>query len=501
MDAHDTAVDEIAIAVRTFYDRQEPFRIYHGSTNSTRPSQYRRNNIIDTSGLTNVLAVDETNRTVLVEPNVPMDALVVATLLHGLIPPVVMEFPGITAGGGFSGTSGESSSFRYGFFDRTVNYIEIVLPNGEKAKASRTERSDLFWGTASSFGTMGVITALEIQLVQAKKYVELRYYRCDSMREALEKFEGLIEDETTEYLDGIVLRKDWVVVCFGRLTDTVADGVPIRRFTRRADPWFYLQAQKLTKTPMSKIPVEAVPIVDYLFRYNRGGFWVGKYAFRYFLTPFDRLSRFLVDKYMHTRVMYHAMHASGLSHQYIVQDVAVPFNQTSAFIDWLHINFKKYPLWICPLRLHGEEGHTSQTPIAEKIRGDGKEPEYLMNFGVWGPGPRNRKKFVQVNRALEQKVHELGGKKWLYAHAFYTEEEFWSIHDREAYDALRKKFHAEHLPSIYQKVKVDVEAEERARKVSWKKRFRHAIGSVWPVRGAYGVYKAWRGGDYLLPKA
>ena len=44
-----------------------------------------------------------------------MDRLVESTLKYNLIPPVVMEFPGITAGGGFAGTSGESSSFKYGF--------------------------------------------------------------------------------------------------------------------------------------------------------------------------------------------------------------------------------------------------------------------------------------------------------------------------------------------------------------------------------------------------
>lgn len=56
-----------------------------------------------------------------------------ASLNKGLVPLVVMEFPGITVGGGFSGTSGEKlSSFRHGAFDNTVNWIEIVLPNGEK---------------------------------------------------------------------------------------------------------------------------------------------------------------------------------------------------------------------------------------------------------------------------------------------------------------------------------------------------------------------------------
>ena len=60
-----------------------------------------------------------------------MAKLVDATLPFGLVPPVVMEFPAITAGGGFTGTSAEASSFREGVFDRSVTWIEVVLPNGE----------------------------------------------------------------------------------------------------------------------------------------------------------------------------------------------------------------------------------------------------------------------------------------------------------------------------------------------------------------------------------
>lgn len=64
--------------------------------------------MVDTSGLNHVITIDTKSMTALVEPNVPMDALVEATLREGLLPPVVMEFPGITVGGGFAGTAGES---------------------------------------------------------------------------------------------------------------------------------------------------------------------------------------------------------------------------------------------------------------------------------------------------------------------------------------------------------------------------------------------------------
>ncbi len=191
MEAHDETVRLITARVKQFAARKQPFRIYHGSTNSTRGSQRRPDNTVDTSALNRVLKVDKSRKTAMVEPNVPMDGLVAATVAHGLVPLVVMEFPGITAGGGFSGTSGESSSFRHGPFDATVNWIEIVLASGAVVRASRTtdENTDLFWGAASAFGTLGVVTLLEVQLQDAQPYMRLTYTLQDTVQGARRQLE------------------------------------------------------------------------------------------------------------------------------------------------------------------------------------------------------------------------------------------------------------------------------------------------------------------------
>jgi delta24-sterol reductase len=47
-------------------------------------------------------------------------------------------------------------------------------------------------------------------------------------------------------------------------------------------------------------------------------------------------------------------------------------------------------------------------------------------------------------------------QKCLYAHAYYTEEEFWDIYDEGKYKGLRTKYHAESLPSVYGKRNVPV---------------------------------------------
>jgi delta24-sterol reductase len=98
MEEHESTVAQLASEVARFSTEKIPFRIYHGSTLSTRQSSRQRNQIIDVSSLNHVLKFNKAAKTVLVEPNVPMDRLVEATLAQGLLPKVVMgEFKTCTA--------------------------------------------------------------------------------------------------------------------------------------------------------------------------------------------------------------------------------------------------------------------------------------------------------------------------------------------------------------------------------------------------------------------
>jgi FAD/FMN-containing dehydrogenase len=98
---HKAKVNEISLRVKDYYKNNLPFRIYHGSTNSTRIASFKRSEMVDASTLNHVLSVDSEKMSAIVEPNVPMDKLVRETLKYNLVPPVIMEFPGITVGGVF----------------------------------------------------------------------------------------------------------------------------------------------------------------------------------------------------------------------------------------------------------------------------------------------------------------------------------------------------------------------------------------------------------------
>ena len=337
--------------------------------------------MIDTSHLTHILKIDTSSKTALIEPNVPMDQLVEATLKHGLVPPVVMEFPGITVGGGFAGTSGESSSFKHGFFEHTVNYIEIILTNGKTVIASKTENADLFYGATGSFGTLGVTTLLELRLIEAKTYVELKYHPVGSFPAAVQKIEELMNDDSVDYLDGIIFSPTSGTITSGHLTNNPSPKCTrIQRFTRPQDPWFYLHASFLTQSFPTAPTIEAIPITDYLFRYDRGAFWTGAYAFKYFLTPFNRLTRYLFDYFMHTRVLYHAMHASGFSNRYIIQDLALPASNAHEFMEYIDQDFGIYPLWLCPFRQNNTVSFSPRSAIVSPFTKKTTAP--LLNVGL-----------------------------------------------------------------------------------------------------------------------
>ena len=187
MDEHQAIVARIGAQTRRLYEEKRRFKIYHGTTNSTRKSVYDRSNIIDTSRLNHVFDIDTRRQTVIVEPNVSMGTLARATLCYGLLPAVVPEFPAITVGGAIAGIAGESSSFKHGFVNENVLSLELVLANGELVLADQGNNiEELIDGVAGVFGSIAIITLVEIQLVEAKKYVRLTYWPAKSVKDLLQ---------------------------------------------------------------------------------------------------------------------------------------------------------------------------------------------------------------------------------------------------------------------------------------------------------------------------
>ena len=532
MDHHNRVVATIAARARGLYAAKVPWRVYHGSTHSTRKTAHTNTNTIDTSDLANVLSIDPLTKTAVVEPNVTMETLVKQTLPH-LLPPVVPEFPAITVGGALAGTAGESSSFRHGFLADTISWIEIVLPTGEVVGASRDENQDLFHGVAGSFGTLGVVTLVKIELMEAKPFVEVTYHLVRGIDDAIAATRRACEDTHNDFVDGIVFSKSRGAVITASFIGSLEPNAKIQTFTRAHDEWFYLHAESIVNRriasthpgPFQKLSKhkEIVPIQDYLFRYDRGAFWTGRHVFTYFSVPFLYILRWFFDPILHTKVMYHGLHETGMAKDNFIQDVVIPMSQVSKFVAWVDRCFGVWPLWLCPLRRDVQGAKRSMNPYASSAgvaasvhfatkektllsekndAGGGEEEEeeeenLMMNVGIWGPRLPNPSDYVNQNRRLEHQVRAVGGMKWLYAHCHYSEAEFWTIYDKARYDALRTKYHAAHLPSVFDKVRFDFGAEERAMRASWLRWLVGFVWWIWPVPGLWGLVCALGGSDYV----
>jgi Delta24-sterol reductase len=156
-----------------------------------------------------------------------MDILVAHTLSQQLVPKVVMELKGITVGGGFSGISGESSTFKHGLFSSTVSAIEIVLGDGTLKLASRHENEDLLRGAAGTMGTLGVVVLLTVELMEAKKFVNLELLRAPVLNDIPDMLESATKREV-DFIDSISFDDRSAVIMVGKMSQRATGTVDLK---------------------------------------------------------------------------------------------------------------------------------------------------------------------------------------------------------------------------------------------------------------------------------
>lgn len=438
MEEHNSKVKNIQEKIKGAYTNGWKVSLCHGSTNSTRSLENDGNVVADVSDFKQIISVNVPEKYIVVEPNVPMDALVEETLKHGLLPPVVPEFPGITVGGAIQGGAGESSSFKFGLVHDCALEYEIILGNGDLITASRESNQDIFWGTACSYGSLGIMTLIKLRLTPAKDFVHITYQKVGSFGEMVDALKNKTAG-SADFVDGIMFSKDLGVVMSGNLSGK--QNLSVSTFCGATDEWFYIHANKISKEHDKY--EELIPIRDYLFRYDRGGFWAGRFIFNFLKIPYLKIFRRIFDRFLRTRSLFQLSQATNISQRYLVQDLSLPPDKVVDFLEFVDKETGIYPLWFCPLK----------TEMEAKLSPACNEKNMVINVGVWGEASHNYSEFLKLNRNLEKKVIELGGRKVLYAHAYYPREEFWKIYDYDWYVNIRKKYYAERsFSDLYEKV-------------------------------------------------
>jgi hypothetical protein len=163
--------------------------------------------LVDTSALT-ALDVDPDARTAQVGAGCTWGVVLEATAPHGLAPlagssPTVGAV-GYTLGGGLGWLAR-----RHGAACDTVRSFEVVTPDGRLRVVSANREPELFWALRGGGGAFGVVTAMEIDLVEvAAVYGGNLYYPPDAAGEITARYARWVADVP----DGLTSSVVWMNV-------------------------------------------------------------------------------------------------------------------------------------------------------------------------------------------------------------------------------------------------------------------------------------------------
>jgi len=376
-----------------------------------------------------VLQVDAAAGWVDVEGMTPYDALVDATLAHGVMPAVVPQLKSITIGGAAAGVGIEASSFKLGLVHDTLLELEVLLADGSVVLCTpHNKHRDLFFGFANSYGTLGYALRLKARVLPTKRYVQLTHIRHRDAHACFRQLEELCSGDA-DFIDGTVFGPDELVLTVGRF----ADQAPF------VSDYTY---ERIYYRSLRERDTDYLSVRDFIWRWDTDWFWCSKNLGAQHPLVRRLLGRERLNSRFYTRVMRWNSRwgltraldrLSGRHRESVIQDVDVPIRHAAAFLEFFHREIGILPVWLCPIHCRKPAGGFTLYPI---------DPGTVyVNFGFWDV-VRRRRAFPagHHNRLVERKVQELGGIKSLYSESYFPEEEFWRTYHGEAYARLKQRY-------------------------------------------------------------
>ena len=436
-----------------------PVRLAKRTTNLFRARAASSAPGLDVSGLSGVIRVDAhpdsgTGRppTADVQGMCTYEDLVDATLPHGLMPQVVPQLRTITLGGAVTGLGIESTSFRNGLPHESVLEMDVFTGAGEVV--TTVPGDDLFDAFPNSYGSLGYATRLRIALERVPSYVALRHVRFDDpglLAKTIEEITRTREydGEPVDGLDGVAFAPGEYYLTLARWSDDL--GFEARELAPQPAVSDYT-GQQVYYRSIQERGTDLLTIYDYLWRWDTDWFWCSG-AFGAQHPVVRRLwpaSRRRSDVYMRLLKLDRQFaiadrldrRAGRPLRERVVQDIEVPVERLAEFLDWFDVEVGMRPVWLCPLVARRDWTAYPLEPDATYV-----------NVGFWGtvhvgPDAVNAPR----NRAIEAKVHELGGHKSLYSEAFYDADTFDRLYNAPALAAVKRRYDPEdRLTSLYDK--------------------------------------------------
>jgi FAD/FMN-containing dehydrogenase len=432
LDVHQAGVERLLASYRSIPSTAS-VRLAKPTSNLFRARTKRDAPGLDTSGLTHVISVDPETRTADVAGMCTYEDLVAATLSYGLSPLVVPQLKTITLGGAVTGLGIESASFRNGLPHESVLEMDVLTGAGELLTVSPQQHPDLFRAFPNSYGTLGYATRLRIELEPVTPFVALQHIRFHSLPEMVAAMDcitetGGLDGVPVDYLDGVVFGADESYLCVGVRTSTPG---PVSDYTGQQIYYRSIQHE-------SGVKEDRLTANDYFWRWDTDWFWCS----RSFGVQNPRIRRWWPRRYRRSSVYWKLVALDrrlGIAdridrrkgnppRERVVQDIEVPMERTTKFLEWFLATVPISPIWLCPLRLRDQEGWPLY-PI--------QPGQPYVNIGFWSSVPAGATEGA-TNRLIEAKVTELDGHKSLYSDSYYTREVFDELYGGETYKTVKK---------------------------------------------------------------
>jgi delta24-sterol reductase len=426
-------------------------------TVSARLGQYKKDHARIEIDLNGILELDETRGVVRVEPGVNMGQLTRYLVPRGYALKVMVEMEDLTAGGLSMGLGMETTSHRFGLLQETIQAFELVMADGSCKWVTRDSDPELFHALPWSHGTMGLLTAVELEIMPIRPYVRMRYIPCHDLDELCTRTHELaVAGDTPDFLETTVYSKNTGVIQCGWLDDAPEDRSRINPIHRWHKPYFYQHvAQALDHGEFE----EWVPIQQYFQRHSRGLFWKLRE-----LIPFaeDPAYRWLLGwmgapKVSLLKLTMTDSVRDALAYRQIAQDLLIPIRAMKRAIELQHELCGVYPLLVYPIRIydHGaRQGFLWRPENPEP----GTNWEMYFDLGIYGLPPAVRRgerwDAREVVRTLEAFAREVRGYTLPWADLFMTRDEFERMFDHRLYRRMREKYGANRaFPEVWDKVR------------------------------------------------
>jgi FAD/FMN-containing dehydrogenase len=406
---------------------------------------------LDLRGFDEVIEVDATQGRVDAEGMVTYAALVDATLAQQAMPCVVPQLRSITLGGALAGVGIEASSCRHGLVHETVESFDVLTGDGRVVHCRPdNEHRELFFGFPNSYGTLGYALSVRARTQRVRPFVAIEHRRCAGAADAFRELAALTAGSGAsdyrpagdiDFLEGVAFGPEEVVLTLGRFVDRAPY---VGDYGYERIYWRSLRERER----------DYLATRDFLWRWDTDWFWCSRQLGAQHPLVRRLLGRRRLNSITYQRVMRWNSRwgitrawerVRGLHGESVIQDVQIPAARAAEFLQFLAREIGIWPVWLCPIRPAPAGVRWPLFALAPGV--------VHVNFGFWdvvrtgaphAPG--------HFNRLVEAEVGRLGGRKSLYSESWYTPDEFWADHDRDAYRALKQRYDpAGRLGDLYAK--------------------------------------------------